>query len=94
MRLRVLRKLDTDGADFFNRRTCLPRQGSINCLLPCHPLPQPDLQRFRQFADQQCVAPGDPAVDGPGRAGLQGFVEQGLGGDVVVDQAEFVLQLG
>jgi tRNA(fMet)-specific endonuclease VapC len=66
----------------------------VRCLLPSHPLSQPDLQRFRQFADQQCVAPGDPAVDGPGRVGLQGFVEQGLGGDVVVDQAEFVLQLG
>jgi hypothetical protein len=93
MRLRVLRRLDTKGADFFNRRSGLPRQGSINCLLPCRPLPQPDLQRFRQFADQQCVAPRDPAVDRAGGAGLQGFVEQGLGGDVVVDQAEFILQL-
>ena len=63
-------------------------------LLPRRPLSQPDLQRFRQFADQQCVAAGDPAVDGAGRAGLQGFVKEGLGGNVVVDQAELVLQLG
>ena len=40
------------------------------------------------------MAPCNPAVDGAGRAVLQGFVEQHLGGDVVVDQAEFVLQSG
>ena len=33
------------------------------------------------------MPPGDPAVDGAGAA-IQGLVEQGLGGDVVVDQAE------
>ena len=64
---------------------------AISLLLPGGLLVQPGFQRLRQLADQQRVPAGYPSVNGAGRFSLQGFIKQCLGGNVVVDQAEFVL---
>lgn len=60
-------------------------------LLPWPLLPEPNFQRLRQLADQQRMPPRDPAVDWAGWPSLKGFIEQHLRGDMIVDQAEFVL---
>lgn len=51
------------------------------------------MKHFRQVADQQFMPPGYPAVNRTGWPSAQGVGDQGFGGDLVVDQAQFVLQL-
>ena len=69
------------------------KSASDSHLLPERPLRQPGLQRFRQFANQQRMPSGYPAMDRPAGPFGEGVFDQRVGGDVVVDQAEFVLQL-
>ncbi len=65
----------------------------LELFFPERPLRQPGLQRLREFANQQRVPPSYPAVDRAAGAFGEGVLDERVGGDVVVDQAEFVLQL-